>query len=435
MRGLPLQNQFSRIFLKLSTKDRFFSAACILILTTLFISGIQKSSSKSDFQDYYKASQLFSDRQDIYQLELLKSLKESIKPEDVFKPENLIKLESLKNSVGTYIYPPTFAFLLLAVSWLSYPSASILFFLLNFIALVFSIFLIMKNLNPAKKYLILFLSLILNFRFLENHSNNNQVSFLLLALVLYSIWTKNDLASGILLSLAIVIKLTPGIFLLYFFYKKEFKRIGLTFLFLVVWVFLPFSLGFDYNLNLLIDWIDMVLRNFMQNPEFRAWKNNQSLIATLAKYFLPNGDPLNQATFGMPFITLTQKTVKLIFYALAILIFGGGFFRYSQSKRKMTDNQIISSLFILSIIFSGISWIHAFVFLLFPITYTLAEVMEGEATRFSKIVFWISASLPSLTGRIFLGNTLEGFFLMVSLLLYTSILLYFAVLFLKPNEA
>ncbi|MBE7413324.1 MAG: DUF2029 domain-containing protein [Leptospiraceae bacterium] len=422
-----------QLFSELNKKDKFFLSFSFLILITTFILGAQKIGLKSDFQDYYKASELFRNSKDIYQLELLKSLKESIKPEDAFKTENLIKLESLKNSVGTYIYPPTFAFLLLSISWLPYTFSSAIFYILNFSFLLISMYWILQITNTKKKYLILFLSIILSFRYLENHFYNNQVAFILLGLILYSIRTKNPYSSGAALSLAIVIKLTPGIFLLYFLFQKDWKKISLTIFFLVLWVLLPFLSGLQYNWSLLTDWIDMVLKNFLQNPEFRAWKNNQSLIATLAKYFLPNGDLQNQTEFGMPFITLSPKFVKIIFYFFALLFFGSGLLKYYKSKVNLSNSQVISLLFILSVIFSGISWIHSFVFLLFPITYGLVNILENTVSLFSKILFWISVTLPILSGRVFVGNFLEDLLLMISVLLYTSTLLYISILSFKKN--
>ena len=178
----------------------------------------------------------------------------------------------------------------------------------------------------------------------------------------------------------------------------------------------------------------MVLGNFMQNPEFRAWKNNQSLIATLAKYFLANGDPINQAEFGLPFFVLSQKTVKLIFYCLTLFLFGLGAWKFLQQNRKMEDNKVISLLFILSVIFSGISWIHSFVFFLFPITYGVREVFEARNAMYAKILFWISVILPIFSGRFFVGLFIENFLLMISILLYSSILLYAAILVLGKDE-
>ena len=55
------------------------------------------------------------------------------------------------------------------------------------------------------------------------------------------------------------------------------------------------------------NWYELVLNNAMKNPAFRSWKNNQSLIATIAKYFMVGADPLNQALFAMPFVSLGAK--------------------------------------------------------------------------------------------------------------------------------
>ncbi|HRG77419.1 MAG TPA: glycosyltransferase family 87 protein, partial [Leptospiraceae bacterium] len=98
-----------------------------LLLLLLLVQSIGRASNKSDFHDYYTASQLFFEQKDLYNIESLETLREEIKLEDLFKAENLKKLESLKGNVGTYIYPPLFAFLLIPLGWLSYPTAATIF--------------------------------------------------------------------------------------------------------------------------------------------------------------------------------------------------------------------------------------------------------------------------------------------------------------------
>lgn len=341
---------------------------------------------------------------------------------EILKPENWEKLEALKGSVGTYIYPPLFAFLLQPLSSLEYELSARIFFLMNFLCLLFSIFLIYKMLSKEGFAFAMFFTLLVNYRFFENHINNNQVAFLLIFLSLFAIYCRNAYLSGFALALAIIIKLTPAIFLLYFFLQKEYKKMFSTLICSFVLLFLPSLAGHEYHIKLLSDWNTLVLQSAMKSPLFRAWKNNQSLVATLAKYFLMGADPVNQPSLSMPFITLQAVQVKLMFYFLGGL--SGLSLIWIHYKYKAEKLAIVAMLFILSVILSGISWLHSFSVLLFPVFYLFYLYANGLLDKKEKIAVWIYSILVIFSNRAFIGNTFENHLLLLSLFLYTSYLLY-----------
>ncbi len=403
-----------------------------LLLLLLLVQSVGRASNKSDFQDYYTASQLFYEQKDLYNIESVETLREEIKLEDLFKPENLKKLEGLKGNVGTYIYPPLFAFIMIPLGWLSYPTAATIFIVVNFICLLASLFLITKLITLKNPFFVLFFTLAINYRYLESHVSNNQVAFILILLMLLAVYVKNDALAGIFLSLAIIIKITPAIFLFYFLYKRQFKRFGYTFLFAVFWTMLPSIYSHEYNMHSLGNWYELILNNAMKNPAFRSWKNNQSLIATIAKYFMVGADPLNQALFGMPFISFGAKTITYLFYLCSLLI--GIPFLY-RLKEKISDAALLSILFILSVIFSGISWVHSFVVLLFPIAYLLHRIFEEGIYGAKRNVFITLSVLTIVTSRSIMSSTLEGVFLMFSLLLYISLGFYLLLLKIDTGDS
>jgi hypothetical protein len=419
------------------------SKICIgFLFLFLAWNGVSRSSNSSDFQDYYSASQLFMTGEDIYAFEDIVKAKSQIHSfEDIFKSEMAPLLEKLMNQTGSYIYPPTFAFLLIPISILEYPTASLLFSLINFFSLVISCYIIFKYFQPkiAQNTLLLasLLALLLNFRFLENHVNNNQVGFLLLLLIMISITTKKNFVSGICLSLAIIIKLTPAVFLVYFFWKRRWSAIIYTFLFLGFWFLLPGIFYWDYNLKNWMNWNEMVLQSVMKTPVFRAWKNNQSMIATLGKYFVEFADPINQANFKMPWIKLEQETVSKIFNGIFVL-FGFLLLHLLYKARILakyaSDARVISALFILSVIFSGISWIHTFCFFLFPILYLCVEYLQGGMSKWNKLLFFLGSILIILPNRNFVGSEIESFLLMVSVLLYAGISYFILLVFYQEEN-
>ena len=416
----------------MSRLEKLILFANFLFLLALLVTGVNKSKAISDFRDYHRASILLHEHKDIYQYEEIKDLQDKYTLDDVFKnPDLLNKLDSLRGNVASYIYPPTFATLLIPISYLSYETASLIFSLINFACLIGSLYLMKEMLYPSRFTYILFFTLLFGFRFLENHVNNNQVAFILMYLILLALSSKNNYITGLSLSLAVIIKLTPLVFLLFLFYKRRVKAILIFFLGLVFWAGIPLLDGYDYGVQNWANWFDMVLLSAMKNPVFRAWKNNQSLIATLAKYFLEGADPVNQMLFRMPFYSLSMESVKLVFNFLALLIVVPLFRKY---KNGIDTNQNIAALFILSVIFSGISWIHTFSFLIFPLGY-LCKRVSTTGYKWRKILFFSLGGLVVVTGKSICGNFLDSFFLMYSLLLYISLGLYFIILSLPRQEA
>lgn len=389
-----------------------------LLFLALFLSGWNSAKNINDFHDYYRASRLLGERKDIYQYEEVKELKDKLSLQELLKPENLKKLESLKGNLASYIYPPTFAVLLYPIASLEYETAGRIFFLFNFIALLGALFI----LNTRSSILCipsitLFCTLLLSFRILENHAINNQVGLLLLLFTLIAVYYPKDWLSGLVLSLAVIIKLTPAIFLLYFFFQKRWKFFLYFFGFLTLWSLLPFLFGVEYGLKQWENWYEMVFLNAMKSPLFRAWKNNQSLIATLAKYFLIGADPLNQAIFDMPFMVLSAVQVKLIFLILSLILILLTSWKYFRTKN---EDSFLASLFILSTALSGISWVHTFVTLI-PAFYML--VSKSGAERNLRTILIGIGILLVLTHRNTLSPAVESAFLMFSGFLYLSLFL------------
>lgn len=406
---------------------RLFPYFNVLLLLALFWSGWNNANNINDFHDYYRASGLLGEKKDIYQYEEVKELKDKLSFQDLLKPENLKKLESLKGNLASYIYPPPFAVMIYPIANLEYSISAKIFFLLNFISLLGIFYLLHTRGIICISSITLFCTILLSFRILENHFINNQVGLLLLFLTLIAVYSSKDWLSGFFLSLAVIIKLTPAIFLLYFFLNKRWKFFLYFFGFLVFWSVLPFLFGLEYGLKQWENWYDMVFLNAMKSPLFRAWKNNQSLVATLAKYFLVGADPLNQAVFDMPFIVLSSLQVKFIFLILSLFLIFIPSWRYLQNQN---EEIYIASLFILSTILSGISWIHTFVTLI-PAFYLLVSI-SGAQRNLRGWLIGIGILLV-LTHRNSLGTAVESAFLMFSGFLYLS--LFLLILLLKQKES
>lgn len=407
---------------------RLFPYFNVILLLVLFWIGWNNTNNINDFHDYYRASRLLIEKKDIYQYEEVKQLKEKTTLQELFKPENLEKLKSMKGNLASYIYPPPFAVMLYPIANLDYLISGKIFFVINFFSLLGVFYILHTRGILCIPSITLFCTILLSFRILENHFINNQVGLLLLLLTLVSVYSSKDWLSALLLSFAVIIKLTPAIFLLYFFLNKRWKFFIYFFGFATFWSLLPFLFGLEYGLKQWENWYEMVFLNAMKSPLFRAWKNNQSLIATLAKYFLLGADPLNQAMYDMPFIILNSAQVKFMFLILSLSFIFIPSWKYLQDKN---EEIYLASLFILSTVLSGISWIHTFVTLI-PAFYVLVS-LSATQRKLRILLLGLGIFLVS-THRNALGSVVESSFLMFSGFLYISLFLLILLFLQKESD-
>ena len=181
-------------------------------------------------------------------------------------------------------------------------------------------------------------------------------------------------------------------------------------------------------MKMLHNWSVLLIDNFIDNPALRAWKNNQSLSATLSKYFISSVD-LYQFKFGLPFFTISLERLKMINLFISILFLSSLIYLFFK---KVKDDTFISLLFICSLILSGISWLHSFIFLIFPVFYIyfhFPNMKKGE-----KYFVFVILSLVFVFHKNVLGVYIKDMFFMYSGLLYISISLYFFIFRLSLKE-
>lgn len=414
----------------LETIERQGKWILAVLFLYLLVTSINQARQKSDFLDYYHASERWGTGENLYRFDVAFELQSKIKTaEDLFRPENLSLLLTLQNETATYIYPPLFSFLLIPITYLSEQNAALIFELFSWISLLGILYLLfqIKDINGKTKqytYLILIATLFFNFRFIESHIQNNQVGIILILLVLASLLIKNHFFGGILLALAVSIKITPLVFLFAFLYEKKYTRILWFFVGLILWNALPLLYNWDYTMQMSKEWITQILGNALNNPLLRSWKNNQSLSSTLAKYFVSGADFINQPTYGLPFTNLSLSVLKII-QLVFVLIYGIPLLMLWRNPNQKWA--IVSLLFLISAIFSGISWIHSYIICLVPIYFILNKIIETKKDTKSYLILFLFLSLPIFSHRTFVGQKVESFLSMFSILFYSTSLLYFYI--------
>jgi len=401
-------------------------ALLVFLLVSILWIGLSQSQRKSDFSDYYRASQRMRQGHSLYKFDLARELSNT-PIHNLMDWDTWQKVEELKKETGTYIYPPFFAFLLIPLTYLDYEDSAAIHSVFQWFCLVGAIFLLERSSfvireNEVKHRLPLILSLIFSYKYLENHAQNNQVGFFLLFLIACIYCLKNDWIKGVCLGIAVIVKLSPILFLFWLFYERNYKAFvsfGIT---SILCLALPFVMDSSYALSSFQEWYVHVFQEALSNPAVRAWKNNQSLGATLSKLFFNFADPQNQFIYHLPLVSLELTSIKYI-QGLFTIVFGVPLLYLGFQKNK--SSEIFAMLCIVSCLWNGISWIHSFVVFLIPILYFWSRFSEFGNLRFLTIAILL---LPLLFHRSILGTNTEGFLMMISFLFWTGIAFYIILL-------
>lgn len=112
-----------------------------------------------------------------------------------------------------------------------------------------------------------------------SHGNVNIfIAFLVMAM-LELVRRNRDLAAGVVLGLAIACKVTPGLFLPYFVWKRSWKMVAASLVGLGLWLFVVPGVvfGMERNVTLLNSWFDGMVRPFLVEGKVTSEHANQSI--------------------------------------------------------------------------------------------------------------------------------------------------------------
>lgn len=208
-----------------------------------------------------------------------------------------------------------------------------------------------------------------------------QVDFIMLAFIMFSLFFKEKgrlILSALFLVLAISIKLTPLIFLLYFLLKKEFKLCAIIVSFMAAFMFIPaIFVSWGQNLVLLSGWfhnLNLFYPHEATTPQ-DCWY--QSLYFFYKRFVF--SDSFNLSLFKAPPI-FAQYLNYLTFAAMMTLLL-------IKSKKSIKDNglpaQLIDyNILIISMtIFSPLAADYGYINLAVPIVFFLYFFKELRLYR------------------------------------------------------
>ena len=209
---------------------------------------------------------------------------------------------------------------------------------------------------------------------------SNILVFFSAVLSLYFYIKNQNFLSGIALSFAISVKVTPLLFLLYFLYKRNFKILPGTIIGLILFFLIIPSCyyGIDKNLLFLKDFINQVFLPFFKNDLYIRdtvyfGHSNQSLDGFIIRHFSDFGkitykdQPIGKFhNFTDPaFLTINQaKNVSTLLKILLLIICAFAFTNSFKKNPHLLKFEF-AIMFLLILFISPSSWLNHYVSALF----------------------------------------------------------------------
>jgi hypothetical protein len=371
------------------------SAVAIVLLGVVFTRNL------IDFPVYYAAGRsLISGRADLY------------------SPDFAL------GSVMDYRYPPFFLIILYPLWLVPYSAAAYIWFTISAIEVACAVLIVIRTFPALRKTKTLALLVVLavaqHFVMVLHYGNAHLLVVALMFGSFYCVLWKKDLAGGLLMALAITIKVTPVLLLPYFVLKRRWKLLLAVGVFLVVLNLVPSAyFGFRANNELLATWY----RHVVTSQEFHEDNGpiNLSIKGQLRRYLSAvdysqrvNGDvkypAINLASLSREQIVGSWATISAGLFAGVLLLIWRyptnphGVVPQSDLGRRRLAHEFSLMVCLMLLVGPLTSKIY-FIALLWPVACLASLAIDSNARegrvamRALIVVAFINSVLPLLPGR------------------------------------
>jgi hypothetical protein len=289
-------------------------------------------------------------------------------------------------SIFTYKYSPFFPILVFPLGLFTEHTSRIIWGISNSIFFILCWFYSVKlfhkffpktQLSNIAKLLSLFL--ILDPVFLNAmQANVNQMLYLFILMGLY--YSDKKTAPAFFLALATAVKLTPGIFIFYYVYKKNWSEVFKFFLILfLLLIVIPFIFYRTQLLNLYLQWFGVL--NDTKHFDFFKY-TNQSPLAVFYR------------------ITNSMRASQILYFLTASVFISGFLYFW----KKNADVFVLICCFLLHLVLSPICWIEYNLCLLWIYFIFNQAILSYHLSQASKWIWALRLLLVHSCVKTLIGN-------------------------------
>jgi len=230
------------------------------------------------------------------------------------------------------------------------------------------------------------------------HGNINIFILFLATAGLVAFRDNRDWLAGVMIALAIAIKVTPALFIPYFAFKRQWRVVAWSCAGLIVFTFLlpGLFLGFDRTWWLLNSWSSAMIEPYLLDGRIETIQTNQSLPGVWMRLATdcPGLELEDGTTRHVNIIELDQRAALWILKAMIVALVAWTIRLCRTPTGDRLDIRLtyeFAIVFVAMLLISERSWKHHFVVMLLPYAAVLA--CGWRAKRGSQFRFWIWASL------------------------------------------
>ena len=310
----------------------------------------------------------------------------SLYGEDIKKLEN----EMLGFNGPPNFHPPFNALLFLPFSFLSYQTAYVILGVISLILLLMINQLVVRGLELNKEWCLNLTCFTLCWYPFICCLGNGQSSMIIAACLIggwFCLRLKKEYIAGFLFAIATLMKLFPGLVLVYLLIMKNWRAFFATVFFIVIGFGLTaFIVGFD---DIKIYAIIMVARDI---DDYRGYVLNHSIGGIVSRLFG------KQMGWFEPLVELPHiASLLIILLSIGILVYTILKLREMAAKKELSDYAFGLTL-VTMLLLSPITWSHIFPVLILPMGLLLREYIEDSSPARLRLLLLIlfCVSLPDV---------------------------------------
>ncbi|MBX7218507.1 MAG: DUF2029 domain-containing protein [Blastocatellia bacterium] len=264
---------------------------------------------------------------------------------------------------------------------------------------------------------------------------NLWVTFLVTAAAMWEPLSHRTKWAGLALALAISIKLTPAVFLFYFFAKRAWRMVGWTVLWGLVLNLVSLAALGVRRFELLEEWFSTVV---VHGWKFNwATASNQSLRGACERWLAHGVTDLP----GFPDVTVISLPAQALWVwrGLVACLMGGMMFLAWKEGRDPAPSRFPGRAFAAAactcVLVSQLSWEIHFVMLAFPVAWVVRDMLNRKPARQTAFAFalLLLTALVLGTGKYLFSQTIQAALAAYSLVTVITLGYFFYFFFLKDS--